>query len=501
MKIQQLENNGLEYKFLLSLDTAKIQQEASYKLSNIAAHYKKPGFRPGKVPFSIIQREFGADVVSEIRDQLLQKSIVTLLKENNLTPLRHPFIRETELFQFEITVEQTPTFELRNLSEIEIEKLEADITDQEVDQFTEKLRRLLGTFVSVDRPAIETDFVGVEYKVTYMGAVVDDIQNVEDRIDLTAPGVNHTEAAEKFIGAKESDVIVIQKEGKRIKEELKDKMVDVTYVVKEVFVCTPAEMNDKLLKRFKSDSMDAFKEKLRESLSSTTSRMAYMHMKRQLLDKLSELYDFDVPDSMIREEIQTISKKITEERDRNPDFTEEVTDEEVLSLAKRRVQLGILISRMANEYNITVSENRAVYSMIIYANSISKNPARLVESWIKNPDMIAFFKAELLELAVIEYLIQNASTTVKKVTVHELYQEASDFLVDSFELDGLIDEDDDEEDEEDDTETLTTENAYQLTTENASQEDQPSACEIPTLEEVKEKKARKPRKKAEPKAE
>ncbi|CAO5681649.1 MAG: Trigger factor [Holosporales bacterium] len=498
MKIQQIENKGLEYKFLLSLDTFQIQKDADTRLRYIANQYKKPGFRPGKVPISMIQREFGTDIVSEIRDIHLKQGLATLLKDNNLNPLRHPSIKEVALFNYEITIEQTPVFEMRDLAEIQIERLEADITDQEIDQFTDKLRRLMGTFESVDRTVEASDFVGVEYKVTYNGNVVDDIEGIEDRIDLLSPGVDHADAAEKFVGAKISDEIVVQKLGKRVKEELQDKMVDVTYIVKSVEVCTPHEMNEKLLKRFKSDSLETFKERLRESLSNTTGRMAYMHMKRQLLDKLSELYDFDVPGNMIQEETNTITKKITEERDRNPEFTEEITDEEVLMLAKRRVQLGILISRMANEYKISVPEDKIVFSMYMYATTISSNPYKLMNTWVKQPEIVSFFRAELLELAVIDHLIANATVDVKKVTVRELYQEASDFLLDSYELDGLIDDEDEDED------TIETPSMDQLTLESAISSQ--VHCEeeeviVPTLEEVKEKKARKPRKKAEPKAE
>ncbi|CAO4847534.1 MAG: Trigger factor [Holosporales bacterium] len=501
MKIQQIENKGLEYKFLLSLDTFQIQKDTQTRLSHIANQYKKPGFRPGKVPLSMIQREFGTDVISEIRDIHLKHGLATLLQENNLTPLRHPSIKEVSLFNYEITIEQSPTFEMRDLSELKIERLEADITDQEIDQFTEKLRRLMGTFESVDRAVEANDFVGVEYKVTYNGNVVDEIEGIEDRIDLLSPGVDHIDAAEKFVGAKIGDEIVVQKSGKRVKEELQDKMVDVTYVVKSVHVCTPHEMNEKLLKRFKSDSLEVFKERLRNSLSSTTSRMAYMHMKRQLLDNLSELYDFEVPGNMVQEETRTITKKITEERDRNPEFTEEITDEEVLVLAKRRVQLGILISRMANEYKITVPEDKIVYSMYVYACTISNNPYKLMDTWVKQPDLVAFFRAELLELAVIDYLIENATVDVKKVTVRELYQEASDFLLDSYELDGLIDEDEDEEDDETIEASLIDQSSNEVPSEvvEAAAEEEEEA--VPTLEEVKEKKARKPRKKAEPKAE
>lgn len=454
MKIQQLEHNGLEYKFLLTLDAQAMQSELDGTLNRIAANYKKPGFRPGKVPMSVIKKEFGEDIVKDFRNEKVNEGISKIIKENNIIPLRPAYYQEKENLTFEVYIEQTPTFDLKDIKDIKIQKMVAEITEEEVDQFTEKLSRLLGDFEEVNRAINADDFVDVSYTVRYKGNIVDELENVEDRIDLKAAGIDHIEVADHLVGLKKGDVKVIEKLGKRIKEELQDKQIEVTYEIKEVYVCTPHPINEAFLKRVKSQNLEEFKEKLRDTLQKSTSRMAYMHMKRQLLDRLTEQYDFEVPSNMVKEEVHTIKRKIDEERSLNPEFTEEITDEEVLTLSKRRIQLGILISRIAKEFNIKVKEEQVAFSMYMYAASLTNEPQKLMETWVKRPDFVAYFRAELLEMAVIDYLLNGATVDVENVSVKKLYQEASDFLMDHHELDGLIDFDEDEEDDFEDAEEV-----------------------------------------------
>jgi trigger factor len=429
MEIKRKEHKGLDHTFILTLDKKKLDLERDNWLSNKARTYKKPGFRPGKVPLSLVQKEYGHQAEQDILRNQINLGIGKILKDNNIVPLRSPKvlqenILENDQIEYEVLVEQMPQFDIKEVNDIEITKLCADITDEEISSFIEKMQRLSGEFVEVDRAIESRDFVTVKYVVKKDKKIIYGDDNTQDRIDLVSPAADHKEVVKKIIGHKKGDKLSVKQESKILESE--DKMVQIDYEILKIEDCKPHELNNDFFNMSGVDTIEDLRERFKTSLKNATDRMTFLYLKRQLLDALSKQYDFILPEALVEEEMKMISQKINSEK--YEDYTDDVSDEDVKMLATRRVQLGLVIGKIAEQQKISVSNDNIISLMYQMALRNGENPNETLGKWVRDPGAVNFVKSQLLENAVIDYLIGKVKTQEKHVKVKELHEEVSEFL-------------------------------------------------------------------------
>jgi trigger factor len=451
MEIQKISHENLVYKFLLTVDKKALDQKVTALLEEKAKTYKKPGFRTGKVPMKVLEKEYGEYFRSEAMQKEIQTGIDSIVKDNSITLIRQPRILKEEILengkqQFEIIFEEMPQFDVQDVSEIKLRKIRAEITDTEVTNFIEKMQRLSGTFEEVDRKIQKGDFVSVSYTVKKNGIIINELENTEDRIDLTDPAFEHKLVSEKLIGKKKGAEISVKQEYKHL--EGSDKNVDVHYVITKIEKCSAHALDEDFFKISGVKDLEQLREAIRGSLVSSSERMSFLYLKRQLLDSLSQQYTFDVPSTVVEEEEKIIRQKI--ESEKYEEFTDGITDEDIRTLSMRRIQLGLVIGRIATEHKINVPPQYiidAMYNMAYKTDPL--NVKKNVEKWLKNASMIRYFNTQLLEGVVIEHLIKKTVVEDIVIPVKEFYEEISEYLPDElYDLDSF--EQDLEEDEEGD---------------------------------------------------
>ncbi|MBP9752676.1 MAG: trigger factor [Proteobacteria bacterium] len=457
MEIQKQSHENLVYTFLLTIDKNAIDQNVTLFLQQKSKTYKKPGFRPGKVPMNILEKEFGEQFRADSIHHEIQAGVDKILKENPLKLIRQPQIvseniLENGKIELQIRFEEMPQFELKDLSDLKLRKLVTNITEVDVENFISKMRRLSGKFEVVDRAIQESDFVTVKFTMTKDGKVVNDLEKVEDRIDMTDPAFEHKTVSSKLKGEKVGSIINVNQNYKHVDGD--DKKVDIAYEVLTVEACTPSDVDEAFFKNAGVQNLEELRSAFNESLKNASERMSFLYLKRQLLDQLSQQYEFDVPTTIVEEEEKNIRKKI--ESERFEEIADGITDDDVRTLSLRRIQLGLVIGKIATEHKITVPNELLIRAMVNMASKNgSQNPAAQIKEWAKNPGILDYFRNQLIEGVVVDHLIKTTVSETVTVPIKEFYEEISEYLpdelydLDSFEHDMDDDfENDFEEDEE-----------------------------------------------------
>ena len=232
---------------------------------------------------------------------------------------------------------------------------------------------------------------------------------------------------EQLLGAKageEKEVAVSFPEDYQA-EQLKGKDAVFSVTVKEVKAPQPAPIDDELAKKFGIDDLEALKGQIRERLADEYDGAARAVMKRRVMDALDEKVDFDLPPSMVEAEAKQIAHQLWHEE--NPehqghDHPEIEPTEEHVSLARRRVKLGLLLAEVGNKAGVSVSDQELQQAAVQQARQYPGQERAFLEFLQKNPQMQQQLRAPIFEDKVIDYILELAQVEEKSVTKDELQQ-------------------------------------------------------------------------------
>ena len=196
--------------------------------------------------------------------------------------------------------------------------------------------------------------------------------------------------------------------------------------VMEVRAAGAVEIDDDFAKTLGLDDLDALKGMVLEQMSSEYTQVSRGRLKRELLDDLSDRIDFDVPPGMLDEEFQNIWKQLEEakENDKLDDDDKGKSDEELeeryREIAARRIRLGLLLSETGRMNNLTVSQEDLNRAMAEQAQRFPGQEQQVLQFYQENPQSMQELQAPLFEEKIVDYILELAKVTERKVSVEEL---------------------------------------------------------------------------------
>jgi trigger factor len=191
----------------------------------------------------------------------------------------------------------------------------------------------------------------------------------------------------------------------------------------------PTEINDEFAKTLGLESLDKLKEAARERLAAEFAGATRQRVKRALLDRLDETHKFEAPPSLIEEEFSLMWNSIKAEMDSSgktfadENTTEEAAKEEYHNIADRRVRLGLVLSEIGEKNKITVTEDEVGRAVIERARSMPGREKEVWDYYRSNANALAQLRAPIFEDKVVDFILELANVTEKKVTREELYKD------------------------------------------------------------------------------
>jgi len=437
MQVTEVNSEGLKRDFKVVIEAREISEKVENRLREISARVKIPGFRPGKAPIKLLKQRYGPSVMGEVLERAVTDSSAQALNERGLRPAVQPKI-EIDSFEdgkdleYSMAIELLPEITPMDFASLELERVKIAVPEDEVNGALERLAasRKESKPLESPRPAQSGDILVIDFKGTVHGEALPGMAGEDHHLEL---GSNTFIAGfeDQLIGASvgESRTVNITFPEGYGNEKLSGQPAVFECTVKEIREPVPAELNDELAKSMGAESLDDLREKVKERLAQDYEGFARMRMKREILDRLSEAHDFEVPESMVDLEFEAIWRQVEHDREHgrvDPD-DEGKDDEEVKGeyrdIAERRVRLGLLLSEVGRLNQIEVTQDEVNKALFQEAQRHPGQEKQVVEFYRSNPQAQAQLRAPIFEDKVIDFIIDLAKVTEREVTADQLREE------------------------------------------------------------------------------
>ena len=435
MQTVETQNEGLKRAYKLTITAADVEARIDAEVKKIAPQVQMPGFRPGKVPANLVRKMHKDAIHQDALNNTIQEGVQAAIADNNLRPATQPHIHMADGYELgkdadvDFHFEILPAIEAPSTDGLKLERLQVEASEAEVTTAVEKFAEGQKSFetaaksykVAAGDQAI-IDFVGKVDGVAFEGGTGESMA-VEIGSGQLIPGFE-----DQLIGMKANDErqIKVTFPDDYNAENLKGKDATFDIVCGEVKKPVETKIDDALATSLGLESLDKLNELMKGQVEQELNGLTRTHMKRQLLDQLAADHDFEVPPSMADAEFEQIWTQLQSEAqgEDDPDAArKEMEDEkdDYRDIAVRRVRLGLLLSEIGQANGVEV--NQQEMNMLVQQAAQQYRPEdqqKFVEYLQENPMAAAQLRAPMFEDKVVDFLLEKADITDKKVTKEEL---------------------------------------------------------------------------------
>jgi trigger factor len=435
MQVTETNTEGLKREFTVTVEAADIDRQVQTKLEELRQAVRLPGFRPGKVPLSLLRQRYGRSLMGEVLERTVNDSSAEAMRERNLRPALQPKVEivnfnEGANLEYKMAVEILPEIQPMNFAELSLERLKPEIPDEDVAAALERIAKGQRKQEKVERAAAKGDVVVMDFEGSSEGKPIPGAAAQDYALELGSggfiPGFE-----DKLVGAtageeRTFDITFPEDYGSA---DLAGKPASFAVKVKEVRALAEQPIDDALATALGMDTLDELKKTVREQIERDYVRLARQKLKRDLLDKLAERHDFPVPDGMVQLEFDTIWKQVEDERKRQaaggePAPVDPTEDEKMRgdyrAIAVRRVRLGLLLAEVGRANEITVSQEELNRALLDTARRFPGQERQVVEYYRGNPALLDGLRAPIYEDKVVDFIIELAQVSERAVAPKEL---------------------------------------------------------------------------------
>jgi trigger factor len=429
MQVSVEATNGLERRMTVTVPAERVDKEVENRLKSLSRTVRLAGFRPGKVPVKVVATRYGTQVRNEVIGELTQSSFQEAVSQENLRLAGMPQI-EPKSTDAGVDLEYIATFEvfgdieLAPLSDTEIEKPVASISDDDVTAMVDKLRRQRAGWLAVERPAQEGDRLTIDFEGTIEGEAFDGNKAEQAPIVIGSnsfiPGFE-----DALIGAKPGDEVTIDltfPENYRA-TAVAGKPVQFAVKIHEVAEAELPEVDAEFMSSFEvtDGNMDHFLKEIRTSMQGELDQALRDITKAKVLDELFAANPIDVPAAMVESSINDMmaqfQNNMRAQGGQVPDLDRSLFE----PAARRKATLGMLLSDIARKQGFTADAGRIKEQVNRLAESYD-DPDEVVRWYYADRSRLGTVESVVIEDMVIDWILENAKVTEKTMNFDEVMQ-------------------------------------------------------------------------------
>lgn len=426
ISIETLE--GLQRRVTITVPADKIEAAYKEQLKGYAKNARVDGFRKGKVPHSIIEQRFGLAARQDVLSDEMQRAFfegvmaekIALAGRPTFTPNNY---QPGQDFSFSATFEVFPEVELKGLENIEVEKPVVEITEADLDKMVDVLRKQQATWAESQEAAkaedrVVIDFVGSVDGEEFEGGKATDFALAMGQgrmIPGFEEGIVGHKAGEQF------DIDVTFPADYH-SENLKGKAAKFAIILKKVENIVLPELTEEFVKKFgNAKSVEDLRAEIKKNMQRELKNAVTARVKNQVINGLIAQNDIEVPAAAIAEEVDVLRQQAVQRFGGKPEMAAQLPAELFEADAKRRVQVGLLLSNVISQNELKVDEAR-VEAMIADIASAYEQPAEVVEYYAKNRQLTENIRNVVLEEQAVDAVLAKAKVTDKALSFDELMQ-------------------------------------------------------------------------------
>ena len=422
----------LERKITLSLPLATIQTEVDSRLKRLARTVKMDGFRPGKVPMKVVTDRYGYSVQYEVLNDKVGEAFATAASEAELRVAGQPRITEKEgapegEVTFDAVFEVFPEVKIADLSDAEIEKFSAEVTDDAIDKTIDILRKQRRTFAQrpQDAAAQDSDRVTVDFEGKLEGEPFEG-GRAEDFQFLVGEGQMLKEFEEAVRGMKvgESKTFPLAFPEDYHGKDVAGKTADFMVTLKKLEAANLPEINDVLAKSLgiADGTVDGLRADIKKNLEREVKFRVLARNKQAVMDALLTKADLDLPNASVQAEIERLTEAARadlKQRGVKDADKAEIPADIFRPQAERRVRLGLVVAELVRSNELHAKPEQLKAHIDELAASYEK-PEDVVRWYFGDRQRLGEVEAVVVENNVVDFVLGQAKVTDKAITFDEL---------------------------------------------------------------------------------
>ncbi len=426
--------SGVERRLTVQIPANEIDEKVNAKLREIGKTVRIKGFRPGRVPPTVVKQRFGKQATQDVLNEAVQANLQQAIQDENLRPASMPRLEEAPKandvgnYEFSALIEVYPDIDTIDIGAIEIESPETDVTEEDVSEMLATLRKQRIEWNAVERKAEAGDQVLIEY-----AGETDEGRVPEEGMQRMAiiMGESGFDDLEKAIAA-------IEPEGeKNIKltfpenfreAGLAGKKAKVDLKVVSVSEGAEPEVDEEFIRSFgvEDGTQEAFEVEIRGNLERELKQATNTVLKTQLIDQLLKaIPDLEIPEGVVRDEAASMAAQMIQSQGQqaDPELVQKLV-EPFMEQAESRVRAGLLMGELAHQNEIRIDSNK-VREAIELAASTYEEPAEVVQLYYNNQQLMNQVESSVLEEQVVDWVLENAKVTPKEMKFQEVITAAT----------------------------------------------------------------------------
>ena len=423
MKTDVEEISSVKKKLNIEIPEDEVKKEIDSFYEDLRKKARIKGFRPGKAPRSILERQFKDYVKAEVMQKLIQDTYPTALTETNLHVVSNPLIDPGELqggkpFVYSATVEVKPEIKADGYVGLNIEAKKEDVKDEEVEERLKGLQNLHSNLKTIsDERAIQTgDYAIIDYEARMDGRPLEEGKAIDATVEVGSgrfiPGLE-----EKLVGLKpkEESEIEVTFPGDYGFSKWAGKTISFHVRIKEIKEKVLPPLDDEFAKDLGDySSLEELRTYLRKEIEREKEMVFQQKLKDQVMDQLLETTVFDVPDGLIEEQVKAMVSDIklrlsTQGLELDKiGLTEEKLRGDYQEPAKKQVRTFLILEKIASQEGIAASDEEVEERMKEISEKTHQKLEAVKRYYEKN-ELIPELKVRIITDKTLDFLVQKAN--------------------------------------------------------------------------------------------
>ncbi len=424
MQVSVEDINSVKKTLHIEIPEETVARELDKAYNNLRKKAKVKGFRPGKVPRSVVVRLFKKDVHADVTSNLIQSSFMDALKEADLKIVGTPNVDPPELeatgpYRYDATVEISPELEDIEYRGLILKRTNYRVLDEEIEAQLKMLQKNMAQHqkIAEDRSAQKDDFVLIDFEGFKEGRPFAETAKTENFNMKIGQGPVIKEFDDQLIGMRPDDKkeFEIKFPQDYFNKKLADLDISFQVTLNEIREEVLPEIDDLLAKKAgQYESLDELKKAISDNLEQGYNKRMEQELHEQVYQELISKSDFEVPDAMVDMELEGI----IEEAERSfahqnismedIGLTRESISEKYRDTAIRQVKRHLLLGKMIDQESLTISDDELEDGLKAMADSFNQPLEQIKNYYDQNKDKIEYFKHTLLEKKAIKLIIDSS---------------------------------------------------------------------------------------------
>jgi trigger factor len=410
---------GLQRRLTVQLPSKDVDSEVARRLQDLGRRVRLSGFRPGKVPLKVVKRRFGDSVRDEVAQELIEKHFVQAVNQEKLRPAGGPQIhahrpKEGEDYEFQAIFEVYPELAVQGVESLQVKRPVAEVTESDVEEMLEKLRKQRQSWNSVERPASDGDRVTIDFRGTLEG----DSEPFEGGTGEAVPVVigsggfipGFAAQLEGAIAGEERQISVTFPDNYQA-ERLAGRAAVFAVEVKSVESAQLPDLDDEFAREFgvEEGGLEQLRKELRSNLERELATASRRSLKGRVMQGLLESNQVELPKVLVEGEIRSLAAQsglLPEgEEGQSAPLADELR-ERLQEPAQKRVSLGLVVAEIVRINDLRPEPTRVEAELERIAASYQR-PDEVKEWYRGNAQAMESLRAMALEEQVVDWVLER----------------------------------------------------------------------------------------------